>query len=157
MERTTLSYLLQHTSSTMHRQTDQIMQERLGIGMAQYKILTILQERPGAQQRFLADSLGQTEASISRQVKLLQQKGLLSVLTNPQNKREHAAALTTKGVKFTEAARDIVEEYHSPAFEQLTDKEQEQLAGILQHLHLYCCQQGRPYACELPWFEPVQK
>lgn len=153
MEPTGLSYLLQHTSATMHRQADQIMQERLGIGMAQFKLLTILQERPGIQQRFLADSVGQTEASISRQVKLLQEKGLLAVQINPGNKREHIMTLSGKGVKFTDAAREIMDAYYAPAFEQLNDKEREQLTQILQHLHLQCCQTGKPYACDLPWYE----
>jgi MarR family transcriptional regulator, transcriptional regulator for hemolysin len=154
MESTTLSYLLQHTSLIMHRQTDQILQERLGIGMAQLKILTTVQERPHVQQRYVADSLGQTEASISRQVRLLEEKGLVVAQINPQSKREHVIVLTAKGSKFTQAARDIIDQYHSPAFEQLSDKERQQLTGILQHLHMHCCQDGKPYACGIPWFSP---
>ncbi len=41
-----LSYLLQHTSTIMQRQADQVLQERLGVGMSQYKILSTLQDRP---------------------------------------------------------------------------------------------------------------
>lgn len=148
MESAALSYLLQHTSSTMYRQIDKIMQERLGIGMAQFKLLGILQERAGIQQRFLADSLGQTEASISRQVKLLQEKGLVIIQLNPASKREHVITLSGKGLKFTDAAQEIVDAYHTPVFQQLSDKEHEQLAQILQHLHLHCCGADRPYACD---------
>ena len=148
----TLSYMLQHTSTIMHRQADQVLQERLGIGMAQFKILTTLQDRPEVQQRFLADSLGQTEASISRQIKLLAEKGLLTVEINPENRRQHVAVLTVKGAKITNAARETVQSYHDPAFEQLSDKEKQQLAGILHDLHLFYCQEGKPYACDLPWF-----
>src|SRR3982751_5902718 len=119
----TLSYLLQHTSIIMQRQADQVLQERLGVGMSQYKILSTLQERPNVQQRFLADSLGQTEASISRQVKLLVEKGMLTVQTNPKNRREHVTVLTTKGAKVTLAAYDVLSEYHQPAFDCLSDKE----------------------------------
>jgi DNA-binding MarR family transcriptional regulator len=151
MDTSPLSYLLQHTSLTMHRQTDQILQERLGIGVAQFKILTTLQERPEIQQRFLADVLGQTEASISRQIKLLLEKDLLSVQINPANKREHVTTLTAKGAKFTQAAREIVDEYHTSALEWLSEKEHQQLTEILQHLHLHCCGQGKPFACDVPW------
>lgn len=147
-----LSYLLQHTSAIMQRQADQVLQERLGIGMSQYRILMTLQDRPNVQQRFLADSLGQTEASISRQVKLLVEKGFLVVQTNPKNRREHVTVLTAKGTKMTQVAEQTLHEYNSPAFENLSDKEKQQLGMILNTMHQYCCQEGKPYACDLPWF-----
>jgi len=148
----TLSYLLQHTSAIMQRQADQVLQERLGVGMSQYKILSTLQDRPNVQQRFLADSLGQTEASISRQVKLLVEKGMLLVQTNPKSRREHVTVLTAKGIKITEAAREVLNSYHSPAFGRLSDKEKHQLGTILNAMHQHYCQEGKPYACDLPWF-----
>ena len=147
-----LTYLLQHTATIMHRQADQVLQERLGIGMSQFKILTTLEERANVQQRFLADTLGQTEASISRQIKLLAEKGMLTVDINPKNRRQHGLALTAKGLKVVHAARDIVAEYHAPAFDKMNDKEKQQFAESLQHLHLFYCQEGKPYACDLPWF-----
>jgi DNA-binding MarR family transcriptional regulator len=75
----TIGYMLQHTASIMYRQSDQVLQERLGLGMSQYKILMILHEKPQIRQRVLADQLGQTEASISRQIKLLVERGMLVV------------------------------------------------------------------------------
>ena len=62
----TLGYLLQHTATILMRQSDQVLQERLGIGMSQLKLLMMLQNSPNVQQRKLAECLGQTEASISR-------------------------------------------------------------------------------------------
>jgi DNA-binding MarR family transcriptional regulator len=153
----TLRYLLQHTSTIMQRQADQVLQERLGIGMSQFKILSTLQDRPNVQQRFLAGSLGQTEASISRQIKLLIEKAMVAVQINPKNRREHVTILTPKGVKVTQAARDTLEEYHEPAFGLLTDKEKQQLADILSTMHLHYCQEGKPYACDLPWFSQFGK
>ena len=154
MSPSTLNYVLQHITATMHRQTDQMLQERLGVGVAQFKILTTLQERPAVQQRFLADSLGQTEASISRQIKLLAEKGLLTVQTSSESKRENITLLTPKGVKLTQAAREIVDTFHQPAFDQLSEKEHQQLTEILQCLHLHCCREGKPFACAIPWFVP---
>lgn len=152
-----LSYLLQHTSTTMHRQADQVLQERLGLGISQFRILKVLGERPNVQQRFLADTLGQTEASISRQVKLLVKKGLLAVQINRENQREHLTLPTSKGLKVTQAAQDILAQYHAPAFEQLSLKEKQQLAALLSHIHMFCCQEGKPYACDLPWFRHINE
>ena len=151
----TVSYLLSHTAAVMDRQSDQLLQERLGIGMAQFKVLTTLQERANVQQRFLAVMLGQTEASVSRQIKLLLEKGLLSVQVNPADKRKHVTALTAKGVKLAQAAREIVDANHEPALDGLSKKERQQLGELLQQLHLYYCGEGKSFACSTPWKDPT--
>lgn len=147
----TLGYLLEHAVSIIHRQSDQVLQERLGIGLSQFKILVTLQQRPHTQQRELADSLGQTEASISRQIKLLVERGMLIVEINSQNRREHRLNLTTKGIKIAQAAQQVMLEYQVPIFSQLNEKEQQQLSGMLRKMHAYVCQSGKPFACDQPF------
>lgn len=144
----TLSYLIQHTSSILYRQSDQVLQERLGMGMSQFKLLLMLQQESDVQQRMLAESLGQTEASISRQIKLLCEKGMLVVEVNPKNRREHVTALTPKGTKMAIAAREILAEYHAPVFEQFSEKQLEQVTDILTKMHEAICQPGKPHACD---------
>lgn len=146
-----LGYLLQHTAMMMTRQSDQVLQERLGIGVSQLRILMILQHAPGIQQRKLADRLGQTEASISRQIKLLQEKGMLVVRVNPKSRREHLAMPTAKGVKMTEAALEVLAQYHTPMMEQLSERQRERLQAMLQAFHGYICAPGKPFACDHPY------
>lgn len=146
-----LGYLLQHTQSIMYRQSDQVLQERLGIGMSQYKLLMMLGHRPDVQQKTLADSLGQTEASVSRQIKLMCERGLLATAVNPANRREHITRPTAKGVKVADAAQDILTEYHAPVFDNLNQKQLEQLAQTMSKMHEIICQAGKPHACEHPY------
>ena len=146
-----VGYLLQHVASTLQRQSDQVLQERLGIGVSQYKILTMLQERPNASQRQIADNLGQTEASISRQVKLLQEKGMIMMQVDPSEKRKHQMKPTTKGAKITLAARETLSQYTEPMLSVLGNKEREQFIKILQQLHEYTCAPGKPMACDQPY------
>lgn len=147
----TFGYLLDHTAAIMHRQSDQILQERLGIGMSQFKILRQLQEHPNMQQRAIADLLGQTEASVSRQIKLLCEKSMLVVEVNPKNRREHLTKPTAKGLKLTQAALDILREYHLPIFNQLSDKEKEQLIDMMHKVHVEVCGPRKPIACDRPF------
>jgi len=147
----TIGYLLQHTATMLMRQSDQILQERLGIGMSQLRILMMLQHVPNTQQRKLADRLGQTEASISRQIKLLQEKGLLTARVNPKSRREHLTVPTTRGIKMTEAALDVLTHYHSPMIELLTDKQREQLQTGLRIFHDHICAPNKPFACDHPF------
>jgi DNA-binding MarR family transcriptional regulator len=147
----TIGYLMQHTASVMYRQSDQILQERLGIGMSQFKILMVLQEHPSMQQRALADFLGQTEASISRQIKLLCEKGMLTVEVNAKNRREHITKPTVKGLKLSQASQDILQEYHAPTFDQFSDKERQQLTEMLSKIHVIACGPRKPIACDRPF------
>lgn len=147
----TISYLLEHVASVLHRQSDQVLQERLGLGLSQYKILMMLQHSTRWSQRQIASSLGQTEASISRQVKLLIDKGMLAVNVDPNERRKHIMRPTQKGLKVTQAAQDTLAEYYAPMTESLSAKEREQLFRLLTRLHEYCCAPDRPMTCDRPF------
>ena len=144
---TTIGYLLQHVASALQRQSDQVLQERLGIGMSQYRILMMLQALPETNQRKLADCLGQTEASISRQIKLMIDKGLLQTSVNPENRREHLTTPTAKGLRLTEESMKVMQGYHAEMFKHLGDKKQQQLIESLAGMHQDVCQLGRVGAC----------
>ena len=135
----------------MARQNDQILQERLGIGFSQFKILMVLERNPYVQQRDIAEALGQTEASISRQIKLMHDRGLLQSTISPENRRRHITTPTTKGLRLNEEALRILNEYHAPMFERLNAKQQEQLLETLSQMHQFVCQAGKAGACHKPF------
>jgi DNA-binding MarR family transcriptional regulator len=134
-----IGYLLNHLAFMLSRQSDQVLQEQLGIGFSQFKILMVLKWNPSVQQRQIADRLGQTEASISRQIKLLHDRGLLSTRISPENKREHITTLTAKGEKLTEQAMLVLNNYHAPTFDALSEKQRQQLLDILNVMHERVC------------------
>lgn len=143
-----LSYLIHHLAAVMGKQSDQVLQEQLGIGLSQFKILMVLEWNPRVQQRAIADSLGQTEASISRQIKLLKAKGLLMSKIDPGNKRKHITAPTTLGMQVTEAATNIMRRSFGPEFSSLGDDQIMQLVTGLQQLHKIVCRPGKLGACD---------
>lgn len=134
-----LSYLLNHITAVLAHQADQVLLERLGIGFSQYKIMTVLQDSPGIRQKQIADNLGQTEASISRQIKLLTEQGLLTSHVRADNRREHQTTLTPRGQRFTEEAVRIVEKFQAPVFGALSDKQLQQLSDTLNRMHDALC------------------
>ncbi len=146
-----IGYLLQHLSGVLAKQSDQALQERLGIGFSQFKILRVLQHSPQTQQRQIAEWLGQTEASISRQIKLMIDKGLLQTTISPHNRREHLTAPTAKGIRLTDESINVLNSTHARMFEELGEKKQEQLLEILAQMHQYACQPGRIGACHHPF------
>jgi len=140
--------LLTHLAFVLGRQSDQALQEQLGIGMSQYKILTMIAENPSVQQRDIASSFGQTEASISRQIKLLRKKELVTVRINPKNRRQHLSVLTIKGKHLTEAALAIFNRLYSEALSPLAAKQRDQLTEALAQLHHHTCEPGKTAACD---------
>ena len=118
----------------MARESDQILLEQLGVGLSQYKILHTLQSQPYVQQRAIAITLGQTEASISRQIKLLADKGMLTADKNPDNLREHVTVLTARGQRLIAAAERVLTQYHQMYFASLGPRQQERLRELLGEL-----------------------
>lgn len=143
-------YLVDHLSAVLSKQADHLLQDQVGIGMSQYKVLMILEWNPRVQQRIIAKSLGQTEASISRQIKLLTGKGLLNAKQDPANKRKHITAPTPKGMQVTEAANDILRRNFGAAFSSLNDEQATQLITGLTNLHATICKPGKIGACDHP-------
>lgn len=122
--------------------------EQLGIGLSQYKILMVLDWNPRTGQRAIADSLGQSEAAISRQIKLLKTKGLLVSKVDPNNRRKHITAPTPLGMQITEAATSILRRNFGPEFARLGEDQIAQLLTRLQALHKIVCQAGKVGACD---------
>lgn len=143
-----LSYLIQHLADVTGKQSDQVLQEQLGIGLSQFKILMVMEWNPRVQQKAIADSLGQSEASVSRQIKLLRAKGLLQTKTDPQNRRKHLTAPTPLGMQVTEAATDILRRSFGPEFAQLGEDQILKLVAGLQQLHKVVCRPGKLGACD---------
>ena len=146
-----IGYLLQHLSSVLAKQSDQILSERLGIGFSQFKILMVLQANPKTRQNHIAERLGQTEASISRQIKLMHDKGLLQTAINPTNRREHVTTPTPKGLRLADEAMNVLNNYHGPMFDHLNSRQREQLLESLSIMHQTACQPGRIGSCDHPF------
>lgn len=132
-------FLLHHLAFVLDRQSDLVLQEQLGIGFSQFKILMALKWHAGVQQKQIANRLGQTEASISRQIKLMHRQGLLKTNVSPLNRRQHITTLTTKGDRLAQSAIELLNTYHSPMFANLSPHQQETFREILQIMHSHAC------------------
>ena len=130
-----LHKLLHHVVSVYAREVDQILLEQFGLGFSQYKILNSIQENMALRQKHIAFELGQTEASVSRQVHLLESSGMLSVRINPANKREHAITITPKGERLMSAAQEVLARYQDSVVRHLSPKQQTQLIDLLATIY----------------------
>lgn len=141
-------FLLHHLAFALDKQSDQILMNQLGIGFSQFKILLTVQGTPRLLQRHIAEALGQTEASVSRQIRLLQHDKLLQVTVLADNRREHRISLTAKGERYMAEALDLLNAYHAPIFSLLNPRQQAALLDALNHMHAMVCRGGKPGSCQ---------
>jgi DNA-binding MarR family transcriptional regulator len=74
------------------------LQTELGVGRTLYLVLSAVQEQPGViNQREIADLLGTTQATISRQLEVGTRSGWLDVAVSRSSRREHEISLTAEG------------------------------------------------------------
>lgn len=127
----TVGYLLHNLSETLDGASDRILKREFDIGLAQFRVLLVLEENDGASQKKIADELSQTEASISRQIKILSKKGLIEIEGNYDNKRERLIYQTHQGHDTAKRSVKALNEYHQPIFDSLSQEEQARLHGLL--------------------------
>jgi len=145
-----VGYLLEHLGSVVDRQSGQALREQLGIGMAQYNVLRVIEHSPGISQREVADLLGHTEAGISRQVKILSDKAMITVRPAAERRRRELT-LAPLGLKLAQAARELLSKQRAASLSPLNRKQQDALVELLDKLHLELCAPGKPAACHQPY------
>jgi DNA-binding MarR family transcriptional regulator len=141
-------YLLQHIGTILERQFDQALLEQLGIGTSQYRILLALEAHPDISQKHLAANLGQTEASISRQVRILQSKLLIDTQIHPRSRRERVTNLSPKGITVIMVAKDLFAQIASNLLGDLSDRQQKALRDGLSTVHSKTCSPDTPRSCD---------
>src|SRR5580700_3709704 len=124
-------YLLQHIGTILERQFDQALLEQFGIGTSQYRILLVLQAHPDISQKHLAANLGQTEASISRQVRVLQNKLLITVRVHPTSRRERVVSLSSKGSTVIVVAQQLFAQNAASLLDGLSERQQKSFKETL--------------------------
>jgi DNA-binding MarR family transcriptional regulator len=127
-------------STVLGRVADRTLQDAYGIGMSQFKILWVLNKhQEGVLQINIASWMSQTEAAISRQVKLLADDGLIHKTVDPKNRRNHIIQLSVEGKRFADEAMDLLVKNHKPYFAFLSSDEKKALNAILEKIFLNAC------------------
>jgi DNA-binding MarR family transcriptional regulator len=138
-----IDIILEHITSLLTTKYDQLLIDQLGIGYSQYKLLIQFESDEIIKQNTMATSLGQTEASISRQVKILNLKGLITRSFDPKNRKTKVVLLTKLGHTIKEAARDFILNQNRDFLSVLESKDKLKLSSNLEKLHLKLCSNNK--------------
>ena len=122
-----LYWQIQKLAFLLEKRADDSLKEQLDIGFAQYKVLEAINQNSLARQNMVAEMLDQTEASISRQIKILEKKGLITVASVMGNKRARELSLTRVGEDIVRQAEHLLESVQEKTMEGLSYQDQRYL------------------------------
>lgn len=94
----TLWFLTRRVAGLMDRGGETLFQRKLGISLAQFLVLSVVDAYPGdLNQQEIADRLGLTKGTVSRQIDRAVRAGRMSVEVAPHSRRENFVSLTAAG------------------------------------------------------------
>ncbi len=94
----TLWFLVRQTAARMDRAGDALYRQEIGLSLAQFLVLSVVDAHPGPlNQQAVADRLGLTKGTVSRQIELAVEAGRMTVEIAPHSRREHLVRLTPEG------------------------------------------------------------
>jgi DNA-binding MarR family transcriptional regulator len=90
--------LTRRIGTVMDRRSDAICRQELGTSFAQFLVLSVVDAYPGElNQQTIADRLGLTKGTVSRQLDAAAAAGLMTVQPARHSRRENTVALTAAG------------------------------------------------------------
>lgn len=94
----TLWFLVRQVAARMDRAGDALYRQGIGLSLAQFLVLSVVDAHPGPlNQQAIADRLGLTKGTVSRQIELAVDAGRMIVATAPHSRRENVLSLTPEG------------------------------------------------------------
>lgn len=93
----------------MDRGGEALFRDGLGISLAQFMVLSIVDAHPGEfNQQSVADLLGLTKGTVSRQIENASKAGLLTAEVSPASRREKVVALTAAGTDIVRKGDELL-------------------------------------------------
>src|ERR1043165_8489401 len=114
---------LLHLTYVLQQLSDENLLKATGVGLSQTRIMSVLHGSVALSQRAVAVMLQQTEANVSRQLKVMQKQGLVSVVKNKKDARQRDVKLTAKGQTRLKVALKSLAAQEKELFRLLSAKE----------------------------------
>lgn len=129
-----ITYQIHKAVFLLDKMSDQILQDQLGLGFSQFLVMMTLANQPNVPQKFVASSLDQTQAAVSRQVDILVGLKLVSRTTNAESRREYVLCLTKLGQKKFRQGLNAIDARFDKLFEVWSKDQKSNLLGALSNL-----------------------
>ncbi len=131
----TLWYLIRRVAGLMDRQGDALFRHELGVSLAQFLVLSVVDAYPGRlSQQAVADRLGLTKGTVSRQIDAAVAAELMTVEVARHTRRENAIALTKAGTALVREGDVLLQHSRDALLDAVTPTELPAARHVLQAL-----------------------
>ncbi len=113
---------LLHLTYVLQQLSDENLLKATGVGLSSVRIMSVLHTAVPHSQRAVASLLQQTEANVSRQLRVMQKHGFVSVVKNKKDARQRDVKLTKKGEARYRAALKVLNIQEKELFRLLDSK-----------------------------------
>jgi DNA-binding MarR family transcriptional regulator len=104
-------FLIRRVAGLLDRSGEALFRSQLGISLAQFLVLSVVDAHPGSlSQQAIADRLGLTKGTVSKQIENAIAAGLMTVQMAPHSRRENVVALTDHGTKLVRRGDGLFED-----------------------------------------------
>ncbi len=134
-EPATLWYLVRRVAGLMDRQGEALFRRELGISLAQFLVLSVVDAHPGPlSQQAVADRLGLTKGTVSRQIDSAVAAGLMTARVASHTRREHAVALTEAGTALVRRGDALTQTSRAAMWDAIDPRELTAAVNVLRGL-----------------------
>jgi DNA-binding MarR family transcriptional regulator len=100
----------------------------------QFGLLASIQDQPGLDQRRLADRMGIDTVSAHHHIEFLEERGLVTRVTDPKDRRSRILKLTKRGLTLRERLRPGIIDAHDRVLSSLSRSEQDTFLRLLTRI-----------------------
>jgi len=127
---------LEKTIRNVRESFNNVFQKKhFGVSYDQWLIIDQVKNKQGISQIEIANNTGKDRASISRIIKNLQQKDLLTKMHNEENKRANKVYLTPDGLELSDRIISVYKEVYQSQFLGIYEQEMNFLKEILVRIN----------------------
>lgn len=127
---------LEKTIRNVRESFNTVFQKKhFGVSYDQWLIIEQVKNKQGVSQIEIANNTGKDRASISRIIKNLQQKDLLTKMHNEENKRANKVYLTPDGLELSDRIISVYNEVYQSQFQGIYEREMNFLKEILVRIN----------------------
>ena len=130
-----IAYKLHALVYSIDREASKLVKQHSSINYPQFLIMLCFYQNPGQTQKFAANWLQLTEATISHMVKNLAVLGLLQLRKDVKDSRVNRVMTTNKGTKTVEYIYPKLTNIMEASYMSLGSKRVEQFSETLDELH----------------------
>jgi DNA-binding MarR family transcriptional regulator len=127
--------LITFIANKLSRSATVLYQQRFGVNVTEWRILVLLAIEPGIAASRICHVIGFDKGPVSRTLRIMQERGLVTIKADPRDGRTHSISLTPKGRATHDDIIGIALERERRLLGCLQHEEREMLIKLLVRVH----------------------